>query len=442
MRLTRLVPVFFAALAAACDGGGGPAGPTELELASIRVTAYTAGTPIATLAVEVTAADIPTPLVFNLVVDEASQTASGTLRMKPGLSRTITVRAFDSGGEITHEGVVVINVNPGPNPPIQITLTPRSGQVPVTVSFGSFSVIVYPGSATVGTGSGIGYFAEVLDQNGQPTGYDPSQLTWASTNPAIVSVDEFGTAITLAPGSAKIVATYDGIAGEALVTVYDPFIDADGDGFLAGDDCDDTDPERYPGAPEVADGKDNDCDGAVDEDTTDADGDTFVLAVDCNDSDPAIHPGAAEVDGDGVDSNCDGLDGTAVDLDLDGYTTVNDCDDSNADVNPGAVEVPGNGIDDNCDGLVDLTDNDFDGWFSDSDCDDNDASINPGAPEVVNGIDDNCNGVVDEDLLLDQDGDGFTADIDCDDTNSAINPGAVETAGDGIDSNCNGSDDT
>ncbi|HSE28391.1 MAG TPA: hypothetical protein VLA95_09200, partial [Gemmatimonadales bacterium] len=163
MRLFRAVPVLFAALIAACDGGGGPAGPAELDLASIRVTAYTAGTPIATLVVEVTAADIPTPLVFNLVVDDATETAAGTLRMKPGLSRTITVRAFDDGGEITHEGVVVINVNPGQNPPIQITLTPRSGQVPVTVSFGSFSVIVNPGSATMGTGSGIGFWTELLD---------------------------------------------------------------------------------------------------------------------------------------------------------------------------------------------------------------------------------------------------------------------------------------
>jgi len=51
--------------------------------------------------------------------------------------------------------------------------------------------------------------------------------------------------------------------------VCDTATDFDSDGYVAfasgGDDCDDTDPAVYPGAPEVADSKDNDCDGTVDE---------------------------------------------------------------------------------------------------------------------------------------------------------------------------------
>lgn len=38
-------------------------------------------------------------------------------------------------------------------------------------------------------------------------------------------------------------------------------IDKDKDGYHQGIDCDDNDPNVFPGAPELADGKDNDCDG-------------------------------------------------------------------------------------------------------------------------------------------------------------------------------------
>ena len=50
--------------------------------------------------------------------------------------------------------------------------------------------------------------------------------------------------------------------------------------------------------------------------------------------------------------------------------------------------------------------------------------------------------VVDTGGHEDEDGDGYEASVDCDDSDEAVHPDAEETPGDGVDSNCDGQDDT
>ena len=131
--------------------------------------------------------------------------------------------------------------------------------------------------------------------------------------------------------------------------------------------CEEGDPNNFPGNPEICDGLDNNCNGLVDDGLTfdtDGDGVTSVgscegSADDCDDNDPNNFPGNPEIC-DGSDNNCDGQidEGlSAVDTDGDGYSAIgscggsaDDCNDNDGGINPGATEILGDGIDQDCDG--------------------------------------------------------------------------------------------
>lgn len=168
----------------------------------------------------------------------------------------------------------------------------------------------------------------------------------------------------------------------------DPDVDGDGSDSMAcgGLDCDDADPGRAPGSPEICDlgDKDEDCDPAT-YGTRDGDSDGHVdnrccnqpgtaeeaCGDDCDDARPGVHPGLSE-SCDGIDNDCDGAaDETViatayVDGDGDGWGTGDatsvcagtrgyamepgDCDDADPQHYPGTFRCAGGPEIDLCEG--------------------------------------------------------------------------------------------
>lgn len=120
--------------------------------------------------------------------------------------------------------------------------------------------------------------------------------------------------------------------------------DLDDDGQDAwqcgGLDCDDTRESTYTGATEVCDNRDQDCNGAIDDD---ADGESSWWQDNDEDGygDPTTRLDACTRPGDGY------------------VNQGGDCDDDARTVNPFQFENCDNGVDDNCDGLTDGQDLQF-----------------------------------------------------------------------------------
>ena len=188
-----------------------PATPREV---SLSINANLSGTAITAVVVKVTGPGIPDTLLFNLAVSNGQ--ASGTIQVPTGSTRVLTVHGFDANGIETHRGSATIDVQIGSNPTVTVTLLPLVGNQPIVVTVGTILVTVSPGTATLNAGDTLRFRAVVTDSVGDTLNV---RVTWASTNPNLVSVDTVGLALAKASGSAELVAVYGAAAGAAVVVV-------------------------------------------------------------------------------------------------------------------------------------------------------------------------------------------------------------------------------
>ncbi|MCA9576333.1 MAG: putative metal-binding motif-containing protein [Polyangiales bacterium] len=186
-------------------------------------------------------------------------------------------------------------------------------------------------------------------------------------------------------------------SSRACVAECDPTGDRDNDGVVSvacgGSDCDDDDPNRFPGNPEVCDalGHDEDCDPSTLGPDLDLDqfisdmccntqpGGELLCGLDCDDTRIAVNPAAIDDCNAGVDDDCDGevdenpefrfyrdFDGDGYGVTTDfvmrcgappGYSPIpGDCNDMFPNVNPGVVtDICDGAVDHNCDGFIDET---------------------------------------------------------------------------------------
>jgi hypothetical protein len=181
---------------------------------TMTVRADVSASAVATLVAEITAPDIPTALIFNIPI--SGGVAAGTITIPAGSGRTVTLRAYDAGGTLTHSGSATLTIQAGANTAVAIILTPLAGDQPIVVTLGSFIITVTPASPTLAQGGTVQLAASIADWNGNPA---TGTIAWATLDPSIATVDATGLVTGVGVGSTKIAATFHGATGTATVGI-------------------------------------------------------------------------------------------------------------------------------------------------------------------------------------------------------------------------------
>lgn len=203
-------------------------------------------------------------------------------------------------------------------------------------------------------GEEVTFIGEVDDAEDDPQDLDVSWTDDKGTRLGSETADSNGRVVLvtnkLKSGRRTVTLTVKDGAGFSSSATFKITVtaceDADKDGVTDCDgDCNENDDTVYPGAAELCDGKDQDCDGQADDGLVDTDKDAYP---DCRDNCPnKSNPNQSDLDSDLVGDACD------------------NCPE---DANPDQTDSDGNGLGDAC------------------------------IPELCNGIDDNNDGQIDEDF--------------------------------------------
>jgi hypothetical protein len=295
-----------------------------------------------------------------------------------------------------------------------------AGAIKVALSFQGFG----PGCVTVSAQDGAGHSASTTlsDVARESQKVIALEGTWgAGLTVTGKAYERTCDGTPVAEQTKPVTVPETGVENLAL-TLSAP--DADQDGFVAssagGSDCDDSagGATIHPGAAEVCDGKDDNCNGSVDEDLPqgtyyrDADHDSYgdaatekmacakpgadwvTRAGDCDDGNDAVHPGATELCN-GVDDDCSGAADEAFQIGMACFS--NGCEgafacngpDANACVAP-AYYADTDGDGHGAGAALSICPVDGSAVTSDDDCDDADAATYPGAPDICDQRDNSC----------------------------------------------------
>ena len=396
-----------------------------------------------TITTENTGNDTALETVLTDPLPAAVSFVTGSLRITLGANMgPLTDQSGDDQGEVVG-GVLTVRLGVGANATVGGTMVVGDKATVVfraTYRGDIAGTIQNQASVSARGASGMPTDSWASDDNGDGSG-----------NPTSIDPDTDGDGVTDSIDNCDFVVNpgQQDLDGDGIGNACDP--DKDGDGVIAASDCDDMDASRYPGAPELCDGKDNACAGSVPANEIDNDGDGYVRCApwvgsvpgilgggDCDDTSASAstchntcHTYYRDADGDtygnasitsvicsatppaGHVANSTDCDDTkphcwghcAQDVDGDGWCVGDggDCNDANAAVHPGAAEIAGNGVDDNCDGNETCyVDSDKDGYRTAS---------------TVSTADIAC---------LTANGHALAAaGIDCNDNDPAINPATI-----------------